>query len=57
MTTLYDFKAVLSSIAAEVQVFLSRMDDNKAFDDIELDAVALTAIVCDKGRRGNIHKS
>ena len=38
----------------EVQNFLAQMDDDEEFDDIELDAVALTAIAGgDRGRNGN----
>ncbi len=85
MTTLDDFKALRSSVPAEVQQelyglmvsnpdaalsrmvemaaaqgvtlstddvqgFLSQMDDDEEFDDIELDAVALTAIAGGGGR-------
>ena len=38
----------------EVQAFLAQMDDDEEFDDIELDAVALTAIAGgSRGRSGN----
>ena len=36
----------------EVQDFLSQMDEDEEFDDIELDAVALTAIAGGRSRRG-----
>ena len=38
----------------EVQSFLKQMDDDEEFDDIELDAIALTAIAGGyrRGRRG-----
>ena len=89
MTTLDDFKALRSSVPAEVQQellyglmvsnpdaalrrmvemaaaqgvtlttdevqgFLAQMDDDEEFDDIELDAVALTAIAGGgRSRRG-----
>ena len=35
----------------EVKGFLREMDDEEEFDDIELDAIALTAIAGGKGRR------
>ena len=39
--------------AEEVKGFLKQMDDDEEFDDIELDAVALTAIAGgDRGRDG-----
>ena len=37
----------------EVRGFLRQMEDSEEFDDIELDAVALTAIAGGKGRRGS----
>ena len=37
----------------EVRGFLRQMEDSEEFDDIELDAVALTAIAGGKGRRIN----
>ena len=39
--------------AEEVKGFLKQMDDEEEFDDIELDAIALTAIAGGKGRRGS----
>ena len=39
----------------EVKSFLKQMDEDEEFDDIELDAIALTAIAggCGGNRRGN----
>ena len=37
--------------AEEVKGFLREMDDDEEFDDIELDAIALTAIAGGRGRR------
>ncbi len=37
----------------EVRGFLRQMEDSEEFDDIELDAIALTAIAGGKGRRSN----
>jgi hypothetical protein len=37
----------------EVKGFLREMDDEEEFDDIELDAIALTAIAGGRGRRGS----
>ena len=39
--------------AEEVRGFLREMDDEEEFDDIELDAIALTAIAGGRGRRSN----
>ena len=37
----------------EVKGFLREMDDDEEFDDIELDAIALTAIAGGRGRRSS----
>ena len=39
--------------AEEVKGFLKQMDDDEEFDDIELDAIALTAIDGGRGRRSS----
>lgn len=53
MTTLKEFKALLTSIPIEVQDCLSLMDDDQKLDYIEGDAVTMTATAGGKGRRGN----
>ena len=53
MTTLKEFKALLTSIPIEVQDCLSLMDGDQKLDYIEGDAVTMTATAGGKGRRGN----
>ena len=42
----------MTTSVEEVKGFLAQMDEEEEFDDIELDAIALTAIAGGRGRRG-----